>query len=331
MSSEQTTPFQLRPNKALDRELFLSLLVWLASKLSLKRHHYIGLGGPFLDDFRLVHARIGITKMTCIESESLIHNRQLFNRPFSSIECVHSTIEDYLDSSDLELPVIIWFDYTAPQNLKSQIERFARTIGIVQKGSILRITLNANPSSLGNPDPYEISVEVDGEVTEDRRQKPTVQEWRLERFKERVGSLFPNDINAEYMTNKRFGLSLLKTLQIAVEKELLSHQDRRVAWAFSTHYADGQAMVTATLVVCNPENDETDDLLRDWEFNTLIDEPHKLNLPVLSTYERLTMESRINEPTLLSHDLPKTELGEDPIDVFKKFYRIYPHFSRIEL
>lgn len=331
MSSGQTIPYQLRPNKALDRELFLSLLVWIASNLSLNKHHYIGLGGPFLDDFRLVHARVGIAKMTCIECEDMIHRRQVFNRPFSSIECVHNTLEEYLDATDFDIPVVIWFDFTVPKDAKSQIERFARTIGVVQKGSILRITLNANPNSLGKPDPFEISVEVEGEVTEDRKQKPTVHEWRLERFKERVGSLFPSGINAADMTQKRFGLSLLKTLQIAVEKELLSYKDRRVAWAFSTHYADGQAMVTATLVVSSSEDHEIDNLLRDWEFNTSIMNPHKLNLPALSTFERLTMESKITEQTLLSYDLPRTDLGDDPIDAFKKFYRIYPHFSRIEL
>jgi hypothetical protein len=28
--------------------------------------------------------------------------------------------------------------------------------------------------------------------------------------------------------------------------------------------------------------------------------------------------------------LPKSNMGENPFDVFKKFYRIYPHFSRVE-
>ena len=72
MSAGSSLPYRLRPNKAVDRELFLSLLMRLAPKLALEKYHYVGLGGPFLEDFRLVHGRLGIAKMTCIETEG--HN-----------------------------------------------------------------------------------------------------------------------------------------------------------------------------------------------------------------------------------------------------------------
>lgn len=164
MSAGSSLPYRLRPNKAVDRELFLSLLMRLAPKLALGNYHYVGLGGPFLEDFRLIHGRLGIAKMTCIETEEQVHKRQLFNRPVASIECVHKGLEDYLDETNLDSPAIIWFDYTEPKGITTQIERFARTIGTVPIGSILRITLNANPESLGKPDPKDISVEADGDV-----------------------------------------------------------------------------------------------------------------------------------------------------------------------
>ena len=69
-------------------------------------------------------------------------------------------------------------------------------------GSVLRVTLNANPTSLGNPDPKDLSVELEGEASEDRAVKPTIQEWRLARFKERLGALFPSGLTAEGMTFK---------------------------------------------------------------------------------------------------------------------------------
>ena len=92
-----------------------------------------GLGGPFLEDFRLVHARLGLKRMACVETEQEVHKRQLFNRPIASIECVHATLEDYLDGHDFEAPAIIWFDYTEPKGITTQIERFARTIGTVAR------------------------------------------------------------------------------------------------------------------------------------------------------------------------------------------------------
>lgn len=331
MSTGSSLPYRLRPNKAVDRELFLSLLTRLTPTLGLEKYHYVGLGGAFLEDFRLVHARLGITKMTCIETDEQVHKRQLFNRPIASIVCVHARLEDYLDTHEFDTPAIIWFDYTDPKGITTQIERFAQTIGTVPIGSVLRVTLNANPTSLGKPDPNDLSVEVEGEASEDRALKPTIQEWRLARFKERLGALFPSGLTADGMTFKTYGLSLLRALKLAVENEALSFRDRQIVWALATHYADGQPMVTATLVVCSSEDQAIEKLVKSWEFYTTTDAPHRLALPALSTLERLTMESNNNAQVKLGFDLPESDMGENPFEAFKKFYRMYPHFSRVEL
>lgn len=332
MGTGASIPYRLRPNKAVDRELFLSLLIRLAPSLGLERYHYVGLGGPFLEDFRLIHARLGVSKMTCIESEREVHKRQLFNRPVASIECVHSTLEEYLDETEFETPAIVWLDYTEPRGITQQIERFASTIGTVPIGSVLRVTLNANPSSLGTPpNPTELSVELDGDASEDRSKKPTIHEWRLERFKERLGALYPSGLEPADMNTKAYGLSLLKALKIAVENEGLNHFDRRIVWALATHYADGQAMVTAALVVCPRGDSRVEDVIKGWEFRSSTDLPHQLDLPALSTLERLTMESKSDCRSELGFELPGSMMGGDPFDVFKRYYRIYPHFSRVEL
>lgn len=317
MSTGSSLPYRLRPNKAVDRELFLSLLMRLAPKLVLEKYHYIGLGGPFLEDFRLIHGRLGIAKMTCIETEEQVHKRQLFNRPIASIECVHKSLEDYLDETDLDSPAIIWFDYTEPKGITSQIERFARTIGIVPIGSILRITLNANPSSLGKPG---------GNLSE-----ADLMDWRLQAFQRRLGALFPSGLSADGMKQENFGKSLLRALKLSVEKEVLSFRDRRIVWALATHYADGQAMVTAALVVCENDDKTIEESVKAWEFHATTDAPHRVDLPALSTLERLTMESTDDAQTKMGFELPKSNMGENPFEVFKKFYRIYPHFSRVEL
>ncbi len=317
MSAGSSLPYRLRPNKAVDRELFLSLLMRLAPKLALEKYHYVGLGGPFLEDFRLIHGRVGIAKMTCIEMEEQVHKRQLFNRPIASIECIHKSLEDYLDETNLDSPAIIWFDYTEPKGITSQIERFARTIGTVPIGSVLRITMNANPSSLGRPD---------GNLSE-----AELMEWRLQAFQRRLGALFPNGLIADGMKQEYFGKSLLHALKLAVEKEVLSFRDRRIVWALATHYADGQAMVTATLVVCQNDDKTIEEVVHAWEFHATTDAPHRVDLPALSTLERLTMESNDDAQAKMGFELPTSNMGQNPFDVFKKFYRIYPHFSRVEL
>ena len=330
MANGSSLPYRLRPNKAVDRELFLALLTRLAASLKLENYQYIGLGGPFLEDFRLIHGRLGIKSMVCIESEESVHKRQLFNRPVEYIQCLHSSLEDYIDSNVFETPVILWLDYTAPKQITDQIERFARTLGEVAVGSILRITLNANPSSLGEPDKEEVAVEID-ELSADLGRKPTIQEWRLERFKERMGALFPSGLKPKEMTFKNYGRSVLQALRLSVEKEVLSYKDRRVMWALATHYADGQPMVTATIIVAPQDESEADKIVQDWEFRSTPDAPHLLDMPSLSTAERLKMESNSDPRTILGFELPKSDMGEDPFEAFKKFYRIYPHFSRVEL
>jgi hypothetical protein len=120
-------------------------------------------------------------------------------------------------------------------------------------------------------------------------------------------------------------------LKLAVDNEVLSFPDRRIVWALATHYADGQAMVTAALVVAPKDDTGIEELVKGWEFHTTTDAPHRLDLPALSTLERLTMESNDDAKTRLGFDLPTSDMGIDPFEVFKKFYRIYPHFSRVEL
>jgi len=317
VSAGSSLPYRLRPNKAVDRELFLSLLTRIAPTLVLENHHYIGLGGPFLEDFRLVHARIGIDRMTCVEIEKEVHKRQLFNRPIESVECVHSSLEDYLDGCDFERPVVVWFDYTEPKPIFKQIGRFARTVGEVKLNSVLRITLNAQPGALGDPKP--------------RLSGPALWAWRLEKFRERLGTLFPDELTPESMETKSYGPSVLRALYLAVQKEVLNFKDRKVVWALGTHYADGQPMVTATLIVCDANDTIIEPLVKSWIYYTPSDTPLRIDLPALSTLERLTMESSNDPKMKLCFGLPDSKLGEDPYEVFKKFYRIYPHFSRVEL
>ncbi|MFZ4436843.1 MAG: O-methyltransferase [Syntrophales bacterium] len=315
MSSGSSLPYRLRPNKAVDRELFLSLLGRLAATLRIESYRYVGLGGPFLEDFRLIHARLGIADLKCIESEESVHHRQNFNRPVSCIECINSTLEDYIDSTDFEKPVIIWFDNTDPGKITEQIERFSRTISVVPINSILRVTLNANPSSLGKPDNF----------------KDDIHECRLDRFRERLGSLFPSDLKKDGMKTKNYGRSVLRALYLAVEKEILSLSGRKIVWSLATHYADGQPMTTAALIVCDSRNDQIESLVKGWEFFSTPEDPFLLDMPSLSTLERLTMESCDDAKERLGFELPKSEMGENPFESFKKFYRVFPHFSRVEL
>ena len=134
------------------------------------------------------------------------------------------------------------------------------------------------------------------------------------------------DSTADGMTFKTYGPSLLRALKLAVEKEALSFRDRRIVWALATHYADGQAMVTAALVVCHADDTSIEELVKGWEFHSTIDAPHRLDLPALSTLERLTMESNEDAPNKMGFELPKSDMGEDPFDDFQE---VLSHLSAL--
>ncbi|PIQ29354.1 MAG: hypothetical protein COW63_13620 [Bacteroidetes bacterium CG18_big_fil_WC_8_21_14_2_50_41_14] len=330
MSKASSLPYKLRPNKAVDRELFLSILGRLAPILNIESYQYLGLGGPYLEDFRLIHARLGIDDMVCVDMDKNVHLRQYFNRPVECIECVYDTLENYIDITEFKKQIVIWFDYTDPGSITEQIERFTRTISEVPINSILRITLNANPSSLGKPDNEEISVEL-GDMNSQNGNKKNIQEWRLEQFKKRLGNLFPSGMKPNEMTFKNFGRSVLKSLSLAVDKEILSCPDRNVIWLLATHYADGQPMVTATLIICAKNDESLQKYIDDWIYKSSPNDPLLLDLPALSTLERLIMESKNDAKELLGFELPLTDMGVDPFESFKKYYRVFPHFSRVEL
>jgi hypothetical protein len=254
----------------------------------------------------------------------------LYNRPVDCIQCVHETLENFIDSTNFIKPVIIWLDYTDPSALTSQIEQFSRSISQIPINSVLRITMNASPGSLGKPSDNEIAVEA-GSMNNRSGNKKTIQEWRIDRFREKMGNLFPSDLTADDITTKKFGRSILKALHLAVERESLYLSDRKIVWALATHYADGQAMATATLVITGATDTLVEKAIDGWQFQSNPSAPLLLDMPALSTLERITMESHTDARSQLGFDLPISEMGEDPFDSFKKFYRVFPHFSRIEL
>ena len=314
MGKSNVVPYKLRPNKSVDRELFISLLNRLGAVLRVENYKYIGLGGPFLEDFRLIHARTGIKDMVSIEMDENTHKRQAFNRPVDSIECVYSSLEDYLAENSFDDPLILWLDYTEAEI--NQMKTFAEQIIEQKVFSILRITMNANPGSLGDP----------GLSNEKLR------EWRLNAFVNKVGKssytegLTPNDV-----TTSKYGRSVLKVLSLQVDDALLGCYDRKIVWALTTHYSDGQPMVTATLIIVPPENEEIERIVRDWEFHSEPLSPLVLDLPSLSTKERLTMEINENPKEDMGYDLPASALKQKPFENFKRFYRVYPHYARIDL
>ena len=328
MSKGSSVAYRLRPSKAVDRELFVSLLGRLAATLKIENHMYVGLGGAFLEEFRLLHARTGIVDMVCVEQEESVHERQKFNRPISTIQCVHDSLEDYLDEAEFNKPVVLWLDYTDPRQMRSQIDCFCSQVATLPLHSVVRITLNANPGSLGTPDKDEIIISLSSRSS---GSKPTLQEWRLERLRERLAEFVPVEFAPKDLETRAFGPGLIRILRLALDRSLEGYFDRKPIWAFSTHYSDGQPMVTATVVVVPTVDTAIEAIVNEWSFRPDDEEPLVIDLPALSTRERLTLECSDDPAKCLDYDLPKSDLRTDPVQSFMTLYRVFPHFATVDL
>jgi hypothetical protein len=74
MASGGNLPYQLRPNKAVERLLFVDLLSILDHEIHIGRDYgYFGFGGPQMEDFRLLHERFA--KMQMISCHRANQNR----------------------------------------------------------------------------------------------------------------------------------------------------------------------------------------------------------------------------------------------------------------
>ena len=78
--------YHLRENKAIERGLFIELLTRVGRVANISDYTYIGFGGPFLEDFKALHASLRIAKMISIEMDENVCKRQAFNRPADFIE-----------------------------------------------------------------------------------------------------------------------------------------------------------------------------------------------------------------------------------------------------
>ena len=52
---------------------------------------------------------------------------------------------------------------------------------------------------------------------------------------------------------------------------------------------------------------------------------------MISTRERLTLEAYGGRNEAMAYDLPPSVLADEPYESFKRFYRVFPHFSRVDL
>lgn len=324
--------YHLRPNKYIDRQLFISLLKKLSFHFNIKNYNYVGFGSYLFDDFKLVHNNFDIEKMTSLECNDTLIKRAKFNKPLNCIKIVNQKSSEFIEEFNHEdKNYIFWLDYTDPSSLGEQFSDFCSLLNQLQNGDVLRITLNANPSSLGG---------TAGEKADILRRE------RLENLKSKIDPYLPTDVCPDNLTTSQYPKVLLKALEFGAYSTLVEgfFQERFPVIIDSSVYADGQQMVTLTLIVLDNhtmENKILESVFSDLYSNysdleetkkLLLDKPKTISIPDLTTKEIMYINSKI--PTeqaakklarRLSFVFEDVENTQNYLD----YYRIYPYFREV--
>jgi hypothetical protein len=322
-------PYHLRQNKAIDRNIFADLLVRLTRYVDLIDYTYIGFGGPFMEDFKLMHSYVGIKKMISIEENSKVLARQKFNKPLSNIDCELKSSSDFITDYEFEGGTIIWLDYASSRQLGSQFDEFHQLLTKLHPLDIVKITLNANANSLGDAQAATAA-------------GLPLNEVRLNKLKSRIGRHLPSDIAEEQMHGDKYPGVLSQALLLTADRAMAGKPGYYFQPLASFAYADTHKMLTFTGIILPSGNAEIRSFykrtgLRRWSHAIPRDtRPRSIVVPELSIRERLYIDSMLPKKRAKTiHKRLGFLLGRDEteslngVEDYVRYYREYPYFSKI--
>lgn len=325
--------YHLRENKAIERNLFIELLSRIGRVENISDYTYVGFGGPFLEDFKALHASLRIGKMVSIEGNENVYLRQKFNCPANFIDVQHCRSTDFVRAYSFNEPCVVWLDYTDPKQLYTQLSEFREVLVKLGKFDVAKITLNANPSSLGGNQGGSVS-----------------HEERCRVLSERLADYCPAPLAVEDVFTDAYPNTLLRAIKSCVGAFATRAKSEYFQILSSFVYRDsGHQMLTVTGVILDASDDaEKAKFLEKsrvdhWPFRNLHwDAPTEISVPSLSAKERMRLDSVLPVPlesmSRWGDDLAKV-LGYVPGDVgskdllanYARFYRAYPFFSKVVL
>lgn len=312
--------YHLRPNKYVDRCLFVNALERLNSQIKLQKHRYIGFGSYLFDDFKLLHDRLNIETMISLEADATIYSRAQYNVPYKCIDVINQTSTDFVSGENWgEQNSIIWFDYVSPKALGQQFNDIATMSNTILPQDILKVTLNANAETLGKAE--------DG------------LEARFEKLKSRIGEYIPSDATFEECAKEKYPLLLLKSLRVMLSKNFTEtkYDKRFVLPLFSTIYQDSNhLMLTFTFVIM--DNHETAEKIKacfdDIPYvNFAWDKPSLIKIPELTIKEMMAINKLLPdkdvEEQLLKDFSFVFENKPEEVASYISFYKYYPSFHSV--
>jgi hypothetical protein len=314
----------LRPNKAVDRFLFLELCAKIGAVLDINSYQYVGFGGPQMEDFRLLHERFPRLPMLCIEENEGVIPRQRFNQHHSLVDFLDgpTTSGDWLSDWRPSKPILLWFDYASKRKRNEQFNEFQTLLSKAPTKSVIRITMNADlPKEEG---------------------KRTAKE-QFNTFNEEFGNLVPEDVDENLMTAAGFPSVLARMLEIAAEDVLRPKGERTFGPLLITVYRDTNQMLTITGMLDAPDASDATIAqagLADWQYLAKDwSDLRRINMPELTVKERIHINQLLpgtSEAAALQSRLgfqvdERAEASLDKLRNYAEFYRHFPQFVRVSV
>lgn len=336
-------PYHLRPHKAVDRRIFLDLLMRFERWRPLGKYTYLSMGAYPLEDHKLIHRSLGITKLITFDLDEDVVARQLFNKPVASCACLNkssgeivSNLENILQEAkcDPDAGVIIWLDYTAPKQIGAQLGEFQSLLDRLRVGDVIRITVNAHPAELSEAtDQPKLG---NGPLPVEERQIR-----QFERLQKRIGDLLPSTAKSEDITMDRLPIILAGSFAAAALKAVPVSSANTFRPLSITRYRDGQQMLSITGTIV--ERNNIDEMIKrldldEWPFASQNwTQIHKLVVPDLTVRERLFLEREVTKKKIdaIVDELGFKNAGEIPLadflESYKNYYRFYPTLLSADL
>ncbi len=331
--SGASIPYHLRAHKAVDRRIFVDLLTRFERWKPLSKYVYVSMGAYPLEDHRLVHRILGITRLIAFDCDEAIVARQIFNRPLDTCHCLHKKSGDLIADLDNVLAncsfsdaegVVVWLDYTDPKKIGTQIREFQSLLDKLRPGDLVRITVNANPNEL-------LDAAVPGDPPPLATEK---MEKQFKNIKKWVGEFLPSSASPDDMTEAKLPILISQSFAAAALKAFPVGSSTSFFPLSVVRYKDTTQMLSITGVLIE-KGDEADLISRldmaSWPLasNTWSD-VRRLIVPALTLRERLLLERGIVNK---SAEELISELGfsnaadvglSEFIESYKDYYRFYP-------
>jgi len=305
-------PYQLRTNKAIDRFMFVEAIRYLVRPTDEGRFTYYALGGPYLEDFRLMHESFPKMHLVSLEQDPETYKQQKFHLPCRGIRLLPLDFRSFLaryDSRDRKS--LFWLDYTGLEY--SEVEDFKSLLEKVAAGSVVKVTLRAEPSDF-------------------------LEEKKANEFKAKFAAILPSsNVTVPHDSEDLAGL-LQDMMRIAAQQQL-SATGVIYQPISSFCYKDGVGIFTLTGIVCpKSEVERVRDLFSIWRFANLDwAKPKRIDVPFLSTKERLHLQrhlpcahdagSKLHKVLKYSIDVDR-EASLAKMAQYADFYSYFPYFMK---